>query len=344
MGLMRDLRESRAGLGTRIGLTLAWTLGLMGVGMLPACAMAFLTTQRSPWGGGRSDPLVEPVPLCLGLGLAGVGWLVAMWRVWRHEPRRGYLLWGLGGTVLGLAGMFWPLVLGERARTDSTVATIMGLLGCGAGLILIPLVWRWVVGKLVGPVVHHIVVCPSCGADMDKCTSTKCPTCKVDLSLKVLASSVKSIAEDPVPLWGDNLDEFQASPSESPLVYRTARQRRALRTALVWSAVLGIAVAALRGQVMRQLTGDGDSVISAAVLIAAGVGVWVWTRALNLWCRRMPMFDSDGLLQIFCPACGYHMLGLREPRCPEYGRLYSLGELIEAQRYARMVDGPAVRG
>jgi uncharacterized membrane protein len=68
-----------------------------------------------------------------------------------------------------------------------------------------------------------------------------------------------------------------------------------------------------------------------------GLGGWVaWMAVIWRPTRREvdEMRSVGGRIQVRCLGCGYSMIGLREARCPECGRQYTLDELIAGQVYA----------
>ena len=56
--------------------------------------------------------------------------------------------------------------------------------------------------------------------------------------------------------------------------------------------------------------------------------VFVWRETAEERARRI---DSSAADAVTCPACGYNMTGLSEPRCPECGSKYTLNELFAGQ-------------
>jgi hypothetical protein len=76
------------------------------------------------------------------------------------------------------------------------------------------------------------------------------------------------------------------------------------------------------------------------LILAIGVTVLLSTVIARRVRESHHRLGVDGRVKVFCPACNYSMIGLREARCPECGAAYTLDELIRRQGYggARTTD------
>lgn len=110
------------------------------------------------------------------------------------------------------------------------------------------------------------------------------------------------------------------------------RFRRAIRTAFgvltVWAVALPM-IALIIALVPR----DGEFFIISIVLLAGGITLAIISTAMYRGTGR-PLRNTRGDVNVRCAQCGYSMVGLTEPACPECGRRYTIDELFEAQGYA----------
>ncbi len=79
--------------------------------------------------------------------------------------------------------------------------------------------------------------------------------------------------------------------------------------------------------------GDEEFLVSGILLGAGGVIVAVWTHLYHRHISGRALYDETGTLALRCPACNYSMVGLKESRCPECGREYTLDELLARQDF-----------
>jgi hypothetical protein len=105
-------------------------------------------------------------------------------------------------------------------------------------------------------------------------------------------------------------------------VYRTAILTGA--AALVGTA-MGVAI-------MKVLPYDKEIGTCGGAL--TGAVSWIiltilaWRETASERAARLSRADANALV---CPSCGYNLTGLREPRCPECGKQFTLSELYAAQ-------------
>jgi hypothetical protein len=106
-----------------------------------------------------------------------------------------------------------------------------------------------------------------------------------------------------------------------------------------WSRVIGTIASAgasafgglLIGWLLRDL-GAGVSYFagtSATMVVWLIATVLLWRETPEERAARLQALGGGG--GIVCPACGYNLTGLTEPRCPECGARYTLDELLAAQ-------------
>jgi hypothetical protein len=141
----------------------------------------------------------------------------------------------------------------------------------------------------------------------------------------------------PAEIWGREGPRYPvAVPAEEVtaavriLTERAAREERALRPLVrpIRRAVLcGLAAGALAGSSFAWRARDP---LATGVLVGAAVAVVTACVALLLLSRtRKPTIDP------VCPKCGYSLVRLTRPRCPECGTRFS-PSVFEARRAARM--------
>lgn len=89
---------------------------------------------------------------------------------------------------------------------------------------------------------------------------------------------------------------------------------------------------------------EEEILMTAFGLVAGAVILLIWIPYVRGASTRAQITDSDGVVQISCPDCGYSMVGLREARCPECGSAFTLDELILSQPFAKSALAPPVAG
>ncbi|MHC5109665.1 MAG: RING finger protein [Planctomycetota bacterium] len=122
------------------------------------------------------------------------------------------------------------------------------------------------------------------------------------------------------------------------------RGRRVLPTILgllaIWATAIPTAV--LIGETFRS---EGGFLIAAVMLTAVTASILLILLTAYQQVRGVSICRDDGMVNVFCPGCGYSMIGLRESRCPECGGAYTIDELIREQRYeARTGDQRVAAG
>ena len=84
---------------------------------------------------------------------------------------------------------------------------------------------------------------------------------------------------------------------------------------------------------------DEEYLIAAICLAASGAVVMIWVPAIQRMRRGRPVFDTENLVNVHCPECGYSLIGLRELRCPECGTGFTIDDLIRRQDYGDVRTG-----
>lgn len=80
------------------------------------------------------------------------------------------------------------------------------------------------------------------------------------------------------------------------------------------------------------MPGESETLAFAVVCASAGLTLLMWIR-LYLRNGRRALYDEAGVLDLCCPECQYSMVGLKQARCPECGREYTLDELVSRQDF-----------
>jgi len=117
-------------------------------------------------------------------------------------------------------------------------------------------------------------------------------------------------------------------------VWSPQKQKRPLLIACGATLAIALGVTMAGVAVDEMFTGDEEFAILGIFFVGLAAAGIVWTWAARAAVRRKPVLNDAGEVQVHCVACGYDMTGLREARCPECGRQYTIDELIAAQRYA----------
>jgi hypothetical protein len=112
---------------------------------------------------------------------------------------------------------------------------------------------------------------------------------------------------------------------------------RAWRLIYSIAALVGVtAASSIVGAFLAALVRRDEEVVIVGMTFV-GLGVWIiligaiWRLTPE---ERLAARRQAGRIQVRCVTCGYSMVGLREARCPECGRAYTLDELIAGQVYA----------
>ncbi|MCK6484872.1 MAG: hypothetical protein HUU26_01490 [Gemmatimonadaceae bacterium] len=134
-------------------------------------------------------------------------------------------------------------------------------------------------------------------------------------------------------------------------------QRRYLTRAVLGTIGIVVVCTFVGVAIDEVVRSEEEFLIAGVVLIGAAGVVMLWLSAVHKARRHRAVVGADDLVNVFCPECGYSMIGLHEPRCPECGATFTLDELIRRQNYAAherpLIDaaarlmgiqrGPAVR-
>ncbi|MCZ6699918.1 MAG: hypothetical protein O7D94_13375 [Planctomycetota bacterium] len=78
---------------------------------------------------------------------------------------------------------------------------------------------------------------------------------------------------------------------------------------------------------------EEEILIAALVLFAGGLGLLVWLPRIRRLRVGRPVLDAEDRVNVYCPDCGYSLIGLRDLRCPECGAAFMIDELIRRQNY-----------
>jgi len=131
------------------------------------------------------------------------------------------------------------------------------------------------------------------------------------------------------------------------LVWIWSRQRRnrAIWLGVVLTVGIGLATLALCLLVEVVFTGDDEFLIVATACAGGGFVLLAWIRLYRSYAGGRELYDESGVIDLRCPACQYRMVGLKQSRCPECGREYTLDELVSKQdfeilRLRRSLTGP----
>lgn len=111
-------------------------------------------------------------------------------------------------------------------------------------------------------------------------------------------------------------------------------QRRYLTRAVLGTIGIVVVCVFVGVAVDEVVRSEEEFLIAGIVLIGAAGVVMLWLSAVHKARRRRAVVGADDLINVFCPECGYSMIGLHEPRCPECGATFTLDELIRRQNYA----------
>src|SRR5437588_6477816 len=109
-------------------------------------------------------------------------------------------------------------------------------------------------------------------------------------------------------------------------------RRRIWRTcgATVLAVTMGLAGGAVFAALNPRLplffpvTAVGGSVVILWLLLT----VLLWRETARV---RIERLAGEGQITVACPACGYSLASLREARCPEYGTVFTLEQLVSVQ-------------
>ena len=148
------------------------------------------------------------------------------------------------------------------------------------------------------------------------------------------------------PLASATLRESILAPAVA-LVYvlfsfRHGRRGHLCRAFLasLWAFIFFTWILVHRFPVSGQFYGRYVAPVAAALLLLATIGEmaaatgqsWPQTVVQSLLCRPAPAMDMKGR----CPGCSYQLYGLRDLRCPECGRTFTLEEI-----HLKASDSPA---
>jgi hypothetical protein len=99
------------------------------------------------------------------------------------------------------------------------------------------------------------------------------------------------------------------------------------------TALLGGALTVVSYILYRQPWDDVEWAVTGLSLVVAGAAAVVWLPTVFGLEHARPVVGPRGRINVFCPQCGYSMVGLRETTCPECGGAWTIDELIREQGY-----------
>jgi hypothetical protein len=123
------------------------------------------------------------------------------------------------------------------------------------------------------------------------------------------------------------------------------RRNRAIWLGAAMTVGIWLIAIALSVLIDALFTGEDEFLIAGVICAAAGLTLLGWIRLYYRYVGGRPLYDESGVIDIRCPACQYRMVGLKQSRCPECGREYTLDELVgkqdfEVLRLRRTLIGP----
>ena len=116
-------------------------------------------------------------------------------------------------------------------------------------------------------------------------------------------------------------------------IWRGHQSRHKVARAFALTGALGLATGGLCVVIDAAVRFEEEALMTAAVLLAFALAVWLWTPVLTAVLRGRSPRTAGGEIDVTCPTCGYALNGLRDLRCPECGTTFTIDSLIEAQRY-----------
>jgi hypothetical protein len=116
-------------------------------------------------------------------------------------------------------------------------------------------------------------------------------------------------------------------------IWSHQRRSRPIWLGVVMTVGIGLFALALCGLIDVVFRGDDEFLITAVVSAAGGLILLGWIRLYRRYAAGRALFDENGVLDLRCPACQYRMVGLKQSRCPECGKEYTLDELVSRQDF-----------
>lgn len=109
-----------------------------------------------------------------------------------------------------------------------------------------------------------------------------------------------------------------------------------LRILSLTIAVLVLTVLVCLGVVDHLGMVESSPLVAAIALVGAAIALCVWLPLMVDSRLGRPVVDEHDNVRVFCPKCGYSLIGLRECRCPECGHSFTLDEIIRKQDFATL--------
>ncbi len=116
-------------------------------------------------------------------------------------------------------------------------------------------------------------------------------------------------------------------------VWRGEYRAKTLLMPIILTISLGVTTV-FAGVALDSLVRSEEEYLIVALVLLAGLFLLViWLPLALRLRRRTSVLGDDDLVQVYCPSCGYSLIGLVESRCPECGAQYTIDELIRHQDY-----------
>lgn len=98
--------------------------------------------------------------------------------------------------------------------------------------------------------------------------------------------------------------------------------------------VIGVwVVVAALSALAAEATRNEEAFITAFVFLGIAATLTIGTFTVYGMMRGKPVQLPTGTVNVSCPGCGYSLVGLHEPVCPECGSRFTIDELIRLQNY-----------
>ncbi len=111
------------------------------------------------------------------------------------------------------------------------------------------------------------------------------------------------------------------------------RRTRGVVRAACWTLVCVLTAVVGGVLIDSAVRRDEELLVGAWALGLAATTVSLWIPVLREHAAGRPVVNTEHLVDVRCPRCGYSLIGLRELRCPECGEQFTIDALIRAQNY-----------
>lgn len=125
------------------------------------------------------------------------------------------------------------------------------------------------------------------------------------------------------------------------LIWRPFRPGAGVTRAVITTIAVFLFVP-LIGRATLSISRSAPGAIELGILLVGIACILLsWISAFHGARRQQPVISGDDQVNVHCPGCGYSLVGLRDLRCPECGKTFTIDELIRAQKYEPR-RGPAL--